>query len=70
MSFVTDDWQKVAMVVGRALVAQMEDFTFQTGDLLLAARVNALVESGRLEIQGKSALEMQFSQVRLPKAQL
>ncbi len=65
MSYVTNDWQKVAMVVGQALAAQMDDDVFQSGDILLAARLDALVESGRLEIQGKSALEMQNSLVRL-----
>jgi hypothetical protein len=67
MSYVTNDWQKVAMVVGQALAAQMDDDVFQSGDILLAARLDALVESGRLEIQGKSALEMQASLVRLPQ---
>jgi hypothetical protein len=43
----------------------MDDDVFQSGDILLAARLDALVESGRLEIQGKSALEMQNSLVRL-----
>jgi hypothetical protein len=65
MSYVTNDWQKVAMVVGQALAAEMDDDVFQSGDILLAARLDALVESGRLEIQGKSALEMQNSLVRL-----
>lgn len=68
ISYVTDDWQKIAMIVGRALASQMDDCIFQTGDLFLAARVNALVEAGRLELQGKSALEMRFSEVRLPRA--
>jgi hypothetical protein len=68
MSHATDDWQKVARIVGEALCAEWDDGVFQTGDLVLAARVNALVESGRLECRGKNPLEMQFSEVRLPKA--
>lgn len=68
MSFVSDNWQKVAMVVGHALAAQMDDCIFQAGDIFLAPRVNALVEAGRLELQGESALEMQASKVRLPAA--
>jgi hypothetical protein len=68
MSHVTDDWRKVAKVVGEALAAQMDDCMHQTGDLFLAARVNALVEAGRLELQGRSALEMRHSEVRLPAA--
>jgi hypothetical protein len=66
MSYVTENWQKVARVVGHALASQMDDRAIQTGDIVLAARVNALVESGRLEFQGKSPLEMRFSEVRLP----
>jgi Protein of unknown function/Domain of unknown function (DUF1835) len=66
MSHVTDDWQKVAMIVGLALVSQMDDRIFQTGDIFLVARVNALVEAGRLELQGESAFEMHASKVRLP----
>jgi hypothetical protein len=68
MSHVTDDWRKVAKIVGFALAAQMDERIFQTGDIFLAARINALAESGRLEIRGKSALEMHFSEVRLPKS--
>jgi hypothetical protein len=68
MSHVTEDWRKVARVVGQALYSQMDDCIFQTGDIFLAARVNALVEAGRLELQGRSALEMRCSEVRLPAA--
>jgi hypothetical protein len=67
MSYVTSDWQKVAMVIGQTLAAEMDDEVLQVGDMLLAARINAMVESGRLEIQGKSALEMHDSLVRLPQ---
>jgi len=68
MSHATDDWRKVARIVGEGLAAEWDDGIFQTGDLVLAARVNALVESGRLECRGKSPLEMRFSEVRLPEA--
>jgi hypothetical protein len=68
MSHATDDWQKVARIVGEVLVTEWDDGVFQTGDLVLAARVNALVESGRLECRGKSPLEMRFSEVRRPQA--
>jgi hypothetical protein len=43
----------------------MDDCIIGPGDLFLVARVNALVESGRLKIRGKSALEMHASEVRL-----
>jgi len=38
-----------------------------TGDLVLAARINALVDSGRLECRGESPLHMLSSEVRLPQ---
>jgi len=66
MSFVTDNWRKVARIVGEALVAPMDNFIIGPGDLFLSARVNALVESGQLEIRGQSAFEMHASEVRLP----
>jgi uncharacterized protein DUF3658/uncharacterized protein DUF1835 len=69
MSYVTDDWQKVARVVGEALVSRMDDCIIQPGDIFLTGRINALAESGRVEIQGGSAFEMHDSQVRLPRAQ-
>ena len=65
MSYVTNDWQKVAMVIGKTLAAEMDDEVLQVGDIVLAARIDALVKSGRLEMQGKSALEMHKSLVRL-----
>lgn len=68
MSCATNDWQKVARIVGEILAAEMDDEVLQVGDLVLAARIDALVESGCLEIQGKSALDMRDSQVRLPGA--
>lgn len=68
LSYAKPNWQKVAMVVGRTLASQVDESVFQTGDIFLAPRINALVESGRLEIKGKSALEMRFSEVRLPRA--
>ena len=66
MSYVAEDWQKVARVVGQALASEWDDEVFQASDLFLASRMNALIEGGRLELRGQSALEMRFSEVRLP----
>jgi hypothetical protein len=68
MSYAADKWQKVAKVVGSAMASQMDDWIVQSGDMFLAARINALAKSGRLEIRGKSALEILHSEVRLPRA--
>jgi len=70
MSYVTDNWQKVARIVGYAMVSDRDDSIIQTGDTVLAARINALVGSGRLEIRGKSAFEITQSEIRLPRANL
>jgi len=66
ISFVKRDWQKVAMVIGHALVAQMDDHIIQVGDLFLASRINTLVEQGILACQGESPLHVQQSWIRLP----
>jgi Protein of unknown function/Domain of unknown function (DUF1835) len=68
MSYVAGNWQKVAKVVGSAMASQMDDWIVQSGDMFLAARINALAKSGRLEIRGKSALEILHSEVRLPRS--
>jgi Protein of unknown function len=64
LSRVRDNWQKIARIVGETLASQMDDCLFQTGDIFLAARVNALAASGRLDIRGESALEMHHSEVK------
>jgi hypothetical protein len=69
MSCATRDWRKAARIVGHILGGEMDGDIIQVGDLVLAARIDALVESGRLEMQGKSALEMHESWVRLPRTQ-
>jgi len=65
MSCATNDWQKAAKIVGMTLGSQMDDDLIQVGDRFLAARIDAIVESGGLEMQGESALEMHKSLVRL-----
>jgi hypothetical protein len=67
MAHATDDWQKVLRIVGHGLTADWDDGVVQTGDLVLAARINALVDSGRLECRGESPLDMRNSEVRLPQ---
>jgi hypothetical protein len=64
-SYATNEWQKAARLVGEALASQMDDDLIQVGDIVLAARIDAIVESGDLEMQGESALEMHKSLVRL-----
>jgi hypothetical protein len=65
MSFVTEDWQRVARIIGQSLVSSTDDSLVAIDDILLRARVNALVECGRLEIRGQSDRDIFFSEVRL-----
>jgi hypothetical protein len=65
LSQITTRWQKVAMVVGNALTASRKDLIVQVSDLVLAARIRALAESGRIESQG-NLTKMRYSEVRLP----
>lgn len=57
-------WRKVARVVGVALTKGPEELV-EGPDRFFARRVNALVESGKLESQGNLDY-MRFSGVRLP----
>jgi Protein of unknown function/Domain of unknown function (DUF1835) len=64
LSCATGKWQSIARIVGEALANEMEDALLQTGDLLLCARVRALVESGRLESRG-DLHDVQRCEIRL-----
>jgi hypothetical protein len=68
MSLVTEHWQKVARVIGSALVSEMYEGTIQSGDMFLSARLNTMAGDGRLEIRGGPALDIRSSEVRLPRA--
>jgi hypothetical protein len=65
MSYVTDKWQKIATVFSWVTISHWDDDIWQTNDMFLAARMRALVESGRLEIRGEAARDIVFSEVRL-----
>jgi hypothetical protein len=52
LSHVTNDWQKMARVVGWTLVDFMDGVVYQSGDLLLFARLRALAEAGKIEWRG------------------
>lgn len=67
MSHAKPQWQKVALVVGTALGDFWDASLFQTDDLVLAARVRALVDMGQLESQGNLS-DIRRSEVRLPLA--
>jgi len=67
LSSAVGNWRKVARIVGEVLGAHYDDRLLQCGAMILAARVNALVEKGELEFQGWTAFQMRFSEVRLPQ---
>jgi hypothetical protein len=63
LSCVADQWRKGARVVGEALGRMIDEPFCQTGDLVLWARVRALVDAGRVESQGDLS-SMRHSEVR------
>jgi hypothetical protein len=68
MSLLADDWQKVNRIIGDALAFEIDDGILQTGDVFLAARLNAMAKDGTLEIRGGSAHDMRSCEVRSPRA--
>ena len=64
ISFATNNWQRVARIVGQSLGSGMDD-SLPVDDMLLRARISALVESGRLEIRGQSERDLFEREVRL-----
>lgn len=64
LSNVSNEWRKVAMVVGMA----MDEYSIPgIPDVFYAQRVRRLAELGRLESQGNLAY-MRFSEVRVSTA--
>jgi Protein of unknown function/Domain of unknown function (DUF1835) len=66
MSRAVGNWRKVALIVGQVVSAQDDVDLCQCDNMVLAARIDALVERGALEFQGRTAFAMRFSEVRLP----
>jgi hypothetical protein len=68
LAFATTSWQRAVRLVGAVMVEwvtpEMEPY-FQAGDGILAARIPALVQLGRLNGRG-NLLDMRASEVRLP----
>jgi hypothetical protein len=58
------EWRKTAYIVGAAMGSASEPY-FQVGDMMLLVRVVALVEQGKLLVEG-NPWKMQSSRVRLP----
>ena len=65
MSYVTDKWQKVAMVSSRVTISHWDDNIWQTDDAFLTARMRALAEGGRLEIRSEPGRDIDLGEVRL-----
>lgn len=66
LSQASNDWRKVARVVGMAMLA-MTGRPNGVPDIFFAKRVALLVESGQLESQG-DLRRMRFGEVRLRSA--
>jgi hypothetical protein len=64
MERVTTEWRKVARVIGDTMGLNSEPY-FQVGDIMLLARVIALIGEGKLLADG-DAWDMHSCRVRLP----
>ena len=64
LSRATDRWRRPARIVGDILADELSAALLQTGDLVLASRVRALIEAGSLEQRG-DPLDVQRNEVRL-----
>jgi hypothetical protein len=62
----TTEWKRTAYVIGATMAFNCESY-FQTGDLMLLTRVVALIEQGKLLVDG-NPWDMQASRVRLHQA--
>lgn len=51
LSRATSEWQTIARVVGSIMADNSEPY-FQVGDLMLQARLVALVDAARLDVDG------------------
>jgi hypothetical protein len=63
----TVHWQKMAMIVGMTLSDFADTEVYQTGDLVLGARLADLAEEGVLEWRGDLA-SMHHCELRLPQS--
>ena len=63
----TDQWRKVALVVGVTMLGQPNRVS-GIPDIFYSQRLRKLAEEGQLEFQGDLAF-MRYSEVRLPRAQ-
>jgi len=66
LSFAAKDWHKAARIVGETMSKFWSDSLEPVGDIVLAARLRALVQVGKLESQG-NLQHIRFSEVRLPR---
>jgi len=68
LSHATFEWQKMARIVTATLVEFYDAGVYQTGDLLLRARLADLAEAGKLEWQGDLS-HMLRCELRLPSSE-
>lgn len=66
ISCVTLEWRKAMLAVGHALASDLDQNCFQTNDVILCARIRALVQAGQLEISG-DLWELRNAKLRLPR---
>jgi hypothetical protein len=66
LSVTQPHWRKIAMIIGKAAVVEGVGVTDDDeGHEIIAARIEALVDEGRLVAQG-NLKKWRYSEVRLP----
>jgi len=67
VSCASDDWRRIARVLGTAIAKIDEGPFIQPSELVLVSRIGALIDAGRLDGRGDLS-QMHRSEVRLPAA--
>lgn len=67
LSHATSHWRKMALIVGYTFGDFMDAEVYQTGDLVLAARLAAMAKAGHLEWRGDLS-SMRNCELRLPES--
>lgn len=58
-------WRKVAFIVGQSMLEAEKQGVHPPSEMVMAARIHALVNAGELEVQGENVFAMRFCEIRL-----
>jgi hypothetical protein len=67
LSNVTMNWRKAARIVGSVFIQLVDEGLAQTGDMILFARLRALIKAGLIVANGNTN-HVHLCEVRLPES--